>query len=54
MSDNANRLPQSFRNLETYQLLAGIVQQLIYLVENYPIQDQENPAAYLDQKTNLA
>lgn len=50
MSDNANRLPQSFRNLETYQLLAGIVQQLIYLVENYPIQDQENPAAYLDQK----
>ena len=50
MSDYASRLPQSFRNLETYQLLAGIIEQLIYLVENYPIQDQEDPAAYLDQK----
>lgn len=49
MSDYANRLPQSFRNLETYQLLAGIVEQLIYLVESYPIQDQLDPASYLDQ-----
>lgn len=50
MSEHGMRLPQSFRTLETYQLLAGIVEQLIYLVEQYPLQHQKDPAAFLDQQ----
>jgi hypothetical protein len=42
-------LPITFRNLETRQLLAGIVDQLMYLVEQYPIRDQQDPAGYLDK-----
>lgn len=43
------RLPQTFRNTETYLLLAGVVKQLIILVETYPLQNQENPALFLDK-----
>ena len=41
-------LPITFRNLDTRQLLAGIVEQLMYLVRQYPLKDQPDPAAYLD------
>ena len=50
MSEYAIRLPLSFRTDDTYQLLAGIVEQLINLVERYPLQNQADPAAYLDEE----
>lgn len=50
LTDYAERLPQSFRNIETYRLLEGIIKQLIDLVELYPLQSQIDPAAYLDQQ----
>jgi len=49
MADCENYLPQTFRNLETRQLLAAIIEQLMSLVEHYPLKDQTDPAAYLDQ-----
>lgn len=49
MADFEEDLPSAFRNLETRRLLAGIVDQLMYLVEHYPIKDQQDPASYLDQ-----
>lgn len=49
MADFESELPVIFRNLETRQLLAGIVDQLMYLVEHYPLKDQQDPASYLDQ-----
>lgn len=50
MSDFERYLPQVFRNLETSQLLAGIVQQLMHLAENYPLRGQADPSAFLDQQ----
>lgn len=44
-------LPQVFQNLETRQLLAGIVQQLMYLAENFPLHGQADPSSFLDQKS---
>jgi len=41
-------LPQTFRNLDTRQLLAGIVEQLMYLVDTFPLKDQVDPILYLD------
>ncbi|WP_445354266.1 STY4851/ECs_5259 family protein [Microbulbifer sp. EKSA008] len=49
LGDYLASLPQSFRNTETRQLLAGIVEQLVALVENHPITDEEDPASYLDK-----
>lgn len=49
MADFENELPLLFRNLETRQLLAGIVDQLMYLAEQYPLKDQQDPTSYLDQ-----
>jgi hypothetical protein len=49
MADSEQYLPQIFRNLETRQLLAGIVEQLMYLAEQYPLREQTDPSAYLDQ-----
>lgn len=49
MADFENDLPLIFRNLETRRLLAGIVDQLMYLVEHHPLKDQQDPASYLDQ-----
>lgn len=49
MADFEHDLPITFRNLDTRQLLAGIVEQLMHLVEHYPLKDQVDPAAYLDQ-----
>lgn len=49
LSDFEDGLPLSFRNLETRTLLAGIVDQLMALVDRYPIKDETDPAAYLDR-----
>ncbi|MEJ1227471.1 STY4851/ECs_5259 family protein [Pseudomonas sp. CCNWLW56] len=49
IADYEDELPSSFRNLETRQLLAGIVQQLMYLAEQYPLKNHKDPAAYLDK-----
>ncbi len=51
MAEFEDELPLIFRNLETRQLLAGIVDQLMYLVEHHPLKDQQDPASYLDQTT---
>lgn len=48
MSDCEQYLPQTFRNHETLQLLAGIVEQLMHLAEQHPLREQRDPAAYLD------
>lgn len=49
IADFEDGLPLSFRNLETRTLLAGIVDQLMALVDRYPIKDESDPAAYLDR-----
>lgn len=49
MSDWEQYLPQTFRTLETRQLLAGIVEQLMHLAEMHPLREQNDPAAYLDK-----
>ncbi|HHT9777752.1 TPA: STY4851/ECs_5259 family protein [Legionella pneumophila] len=45
-------LPQTFNNSNTPQLLAGIVEQLMLLVELYPIKEQKDPTDYLDKHAN--
>jgi hypothetical protein len=50
MGGAEHALPQVFQNLETRQLLAGIVQQLMYLAENFPLHGQTDPSSFLDQK----
>jgi len=50
MADFEEGLPAAFRNLETRRLLAGIVDQLMYLVEHYPLKDLQDPASHLDQQ----
>ena len=50
MADFEEGLPVPFRSLETRQLLAGIVDQLMYLVGHYPLKDQPDPASYLNQQ----
>ena len=43
-------LPYTFRNLDTRGLLAGVVDQLMYLAGKYPTLKQEpHPVVYLDQ-----
>lgn len=49
MADFEHNLPQTFRTLETRHLMAGIVEQLMYLVGKYPLKDQADPAGYLDK-----
>ena len=49
LADFEDGLPLSFRNLETRTLLAGIVDQLMALVDRYPIKDEIDPASYLDR-----
>src|SRR5690606_15323018 len=51
LSEVEQYLPQAFRNLETRQLLAGIVEQLMDLVERHPLREQDDPAAYLDERS---
>ena len=50
MADFEEGLPAAFRNLETRRLLVGIVDQLMYLVEHYPLKDLQDPASHLDQQ----
>lgn len=49
MSECEHYLPQTFRTLETRQLLAGIIEQLMLLATKYPLKDREDPAKYLDE-----
>ncbi|WP_037375559.1 STY4851/ECs_5259 family protein [Sedimenticola selenatireducens] len=48
MAECEHYLPQTFRNVETRQLLAGIVEQLMNLVTKYPLRDVDDSAKYLD------
>lgn len=50
MGDTEYALPQAFRTTESRQLRAGIVQQLMYLAESYPLHGQADPSAFLDQQ----
>ena len=50
ISTTDHGLPQVFSNMETMQLLAGIIDQLMYLADKYSIREQENPVALLDEK----
>ncbi|MBY0238530.1 MAG: STY4851/ECs_5259 family protein [Burkholderiaceae bacterium] len=52
MGSVVNALPQVFQNLETRQLLAAVVQQLMFLAENYPLHRQTDPSAFLDQSSS--
>lgn len=49
MEDYQGYFPCSFKNIETRQLLAGIIEQLIHLVETHPLSDNSDPASYLDE-----
>lgn len=44
-----NYLPLSFRTLHTRQILASVVDLLMLLVSEYSLNEQENPAAFLDK-----
>jgi hypothetical protein len=48
MAECEHYLPHSFRNIETRQLLAGIVEQLMSLVSQHPLRNVDDPAKYLD------
>jgi len=48
MRDYEDQFPQVFRNIETSQLLASIVQQLMHLAESYPLRGQADPSGFLD------
>lgn len=48
MGSAENALPQVFQNLETRQLLAAVVQQLMFLAENFPLHGQTDPSTFLD------
>lgn len=49
MEESLDSLPLAFRNLETRQILAGIVEQLMHLAEQFPLDSQKDPALYLDE-----
>lgn len=51
ISGSENYLPDAFANHETMQLLAGIVDQLMFLAEKFDIKEQDNPVAFLDKKS---
>lgn len=51
MAECEHYLPQSFRNIETRQLLAGIVEQLMSLAIKHPLRNVDDPAKYLDEHT---
>lgn len=48
LADFEQDLPQTFRTLETRQLLAGIVEQLMSLASQYPLKGQTDPVQLLD------
>ncbi|MCX4177661.1 MULTISPECIES: STY4851/ECs_5259 family protein [Paraburkholderia] len=51
LADFEQELPQTFRTLETRQLLAGIVEQLMFLATQYELRGKTDPAQYLDEVT---
>ncbi|EEA03716.1 conserved hypothetical protein [Burkholderia sp. H160] len=51
LADFEQELPQTFRTLETRQLLAGIVEQLMFLATKYELRGKADPAQYLDEVT---
>ncbi|MHA6839802.1 STY4851/ECs_5259 family protein [Ralstonia pseudosolanacearum] len=50
LADFEQDLPQTFRTLETRQLLAGIVEQLMSLATRYPLKGKTDPVLILDQQ----
>lgn len=48
IADSENSLPLTFRSQETHQLIAGIIEQLIYLAENFDLKNKKDPAGFLD------
>lgn len=50
MADFERYLPKVFQTLETRQLLAGIVEQLMYLAEHFPLQGHADPSSVLDRE----
>jgi hypothetical protein len=48
LAEFEHELPQTFRTLETRQLLAGIVEQLMALATRYELRSKDDPARYLD------
>ncbi|MGT2458967.1 STY4851/ECs_5259 family protein [Cupriavidus basilensis] len=50
LADFEQELPQTFRTLETRQLLAGIVEQLMSLATRYPLKGNTDPVQLLDQE----
>lgn len=50
LADFEQDLPQTFRTLETRQLLAGIVEQLMSLATRYPLKGKTDPVQLLDQE----
>ena len=49
LADFEQELPQTFRTLETRQLLAGIIEQLMFLATRYELRGKADPAEYLDE-----
>lgn len=49
LADFEHELPQTFRTLETRQLLASIVEQLMFLATRYELRGKADPAQYLDE-----
>lgn len=49
IAESEDDLPLTFRNLDTRHLLAGVVEQLMFLVRQYSLKGQPDPAAYLDR-----
>lgn len=45
----AQYFPQTFQTPEKFQLIASVAQWMVGLAEDHPIQDMEDPAAYLDK-----
>lgn len=43
-------LPHTFQNLDTRQLLAGVIEQLMYIADKHPgLKQEADPVAYLDK-----
>ena len=50
VSEFEKDLPYTFRNLDTRQLLAGVIEQLMYLAGKYPsLKEDADPVTYLDK-----
>ncbi|MGY2490984.1 STY4851/ECs_5259 family protein [Cupriavidus sp. CP313] len=50
LDDGKDDLPQTFRTVETLELLAGIVEHLMDLATRHELQGRPDPAGYLDER----